>query len=68
MKIVIYDWMGGSLLKGTKYTHDQVIEGTEDEALVIVADLFKYGRNVMVARNSQGGIDVCVDSKRFTQR
>ena len=67
MQITIYDWAQGALLRGTKYTYNQKIEGTEDDALRIASELFKLGRNVMLCRDTSG-ITVCVDNKRFQQR
>ena len=50
MRIVISDWSKGSRLEKLKYTHGQKIEGTEDDALAIVSELFKLGKNVMIRR------------------
>jgi hypothetical protein len=67
MKITICDWLGGTLLQGTKFSHGQVLEGTESEALAIASDLFKHGRNIMVTHSSEG-FSIFVDNKRFQQR
>lgn len=68
MKITIVDWLGGSVLKGTPYTHGQSMYGTKEAALVIARELFDFGRNVMLVHSGEDGIDICVDTRRFTQR
>jgi hypothetical protein len=67
MKIIISDWAQGPFLRGTKYTHGQEIEGTDDDAITIASELFKLGRNVMLYHNDSN-IAICVDHKHFQQR
>jgi hypothetical protein len=67
MRIVISDWSKGSLLEKLKYTHGQKIEGTEDDALVIVSELFKLGKNVMI-RHRKKDIFISVYDRSFQQR
>lgn len=50
-----------------KYIHGQKIEGTEDDALAIVSELFKLGKNVMI-RHRKIDIFISVYDCSFQQR
>lgn len=67
MRIIISDWSRGSRLERPKYIHGQKIEGTEDDALVIVSELFKFGKNVMI-RHRKKDIFISVYDRSFQQR
>lgn len=79
--INIYDWSLGNLLHDTPYVHDQVIGGTETQAIRIAGEIFSNGANVMMIHrggNNVGtrknpkiapkGILIQADSQRFQQR
>jgi hypothetical protein len=67
VEIVVYSWRGPNLLEGKPYAHNQVIEGTSDDAGRIAAELFRTGLNVMIHRHADSYI-VAVDNYRFQQR
>jgi hypothetical protein len=68
MMIIVIDWTGGNFLKDTPYYHKQEIEGTEEDALRIVSELFKLKKNVMISRAALNTIHIFVDYMRFQQR
>jgi hypothetical protein len=45
------------------------VEGTKDDALNIIWELFEFGLNVMTSKSSEpGDVVLFVDTKRFTIR
>ena len=81
IKITIADWMGGNQLVGSGFIHNQIIDGTVDNAFQIARQLFDHGLAVMIKfipeRNigtkkqpviSPESLIIWVDTKRFQQR
>jgi hypothetical protein len=81
VKIVIYDYALGNLLESTGYTHNQVIEGTPEDAVRIAGEIFLKGPNVMITHRQErnegtrknpvmtpASILIMTDNQRFQQR
>lgn len=70
MKVLICDYSRGRLLEPTAYRHGQTIEGSLDDVLRVMGELFAAGLNVMLTHRKGREHDalLSVDDRGFGQR